>query len=268
VSITAGTLTIAKITVQSYFRNYYQLAGLTGTASQVAGEFKRVYRLSVTTIPTRKPSQRSCAGELVYQRYDEKTRAIAIETMRRLIAGQAVLIGTPSVSASQKISQALTKFEIEHQVLNCLEHEGESKIIEQAGQPGRVTVATNMAGRGTDIHVSEQVLQSGGLHIIATAKHSSSRIDRQLIGRTARQGQPGSFQFVLSLDDELFSVAGESPKTAAHAHRKPVRIFNRAQSKIERLHQKQRLELLEHEKKRHLICLQTGLDPCLDLLDE
>ena len=268
VAITAGTQTMARITVQSYFRNYLQLAGLTGTAGQVAREFKKVYRLSVTPIPTRKPSRRSGGNAMVFQRFEDKAKAIAVETMRRLIAGQAVLIGTPSVTASQKVSQTLAAFEIEHQVLNCFEHESESKIIEQAGQPGRVTVATNMAGRGTDIHVSEAVLRCGGLHIIATAKHSSSRIDRQLIGRTARQGQPGTYQFILSLEDELFSISGNQPKPAARAFSNPTRIFDQAQSKLERLHEKQRMSLLQQEKKRSKICRQTGLDPCLEMLEE
>ncbi len=268
VAITSGTQTMAKVTVQSYFRNYAHLAGLTGTARQVAREFKKVYGLSVTTIPTRKPSLRTGDVDRVFQRYEDKTNAIVIETMRRLIAGQAVLIGTPSVSAAQRVSQALSEYEIEHHVLNCLEHESESKIIEQAGQPGRVTVATNIAGRGTDIHVSESVLRCGGLHIIATAIHSSSRIDRQLIGRTARQGQPGTYQFMLSLEDELFSIVGKVPKTAARRRSKPVRIFHQTQAKIERLQEKQRLNLLQQEKNRSKLCLQTGLDPCLDMLEE
>ena len=274
VEITSGTETLAKITVQTYFRKYRNLAGLTGTAKQVADEFKRVYGLGVTTIPTRISSNRKGFSNRIFQRYEDKLVAIATATKKQLAAGQAVLIGSPSVQASRKISRILSDFGVDHHVLNCLEHEHESKIVEQAGIAGRVTVATNMAGRGTDIIVDPSVLESGGLHIIATAKHSSARIDRQLIGRTARQGQSGTYQLFLSLEDELFFVAGEKPKlrfASNHTREldsKWINVFNKAQSKIENLHEKQRLNLLKHEKNRNQLCLQMGLDPCLEVLEE
>ncbi len=274
VEITSGTRTMAKVTVQSYFRNYRHLAGLTGTAQQVAHEFKKVYNLRVTPIPTRKPSKRSRFPERVFESFSEKAQAIVTSTRERLNTGQAVLIGTPSVQESQKISAALADAGIAHHVLNCLEHKSESTIIGQAGIAGRVTVATNMAGRGTDIRVDPIVQQNGGLHVIATAKHSSSRIDRQLIGRTARQGYPGSYQFFLSLEDELLLMSGTKPAARFSRHGNPqlspmwTRVFDQAQSNVERRHEKQRLNLLAHETRRHQLCLQMGLDPCLEMLDE
>ena len=264
VTITGGTQTLAKVTVQTYFRNYHSLAGLTGTAQQVTRELKKTYDLKVITVPTRRPSNRLAIRERIFRTYAEKSKAIAETTRRRIDAGQAVLIGTPSVESSQKISQTLNENGIEHHVLNCLEHERESGVIQAAGRAGRVTVATNMAGRGTDIHIEESVLTNGGLHIIATARHSSSRIDRQLIGRTARQGHPGSYQFFLSLEDESFLAAGQGTQKS----RLVKSTFDRVQSKIERQHEQQRIALLEHEKHRNKLCLQMGLDPCLEMLDE
>ncbi len=201
---TASTAVAAKITVQSFFRGYSVLAGMTGTARSCAGEFRKVYSLPVAAIPTLKPCLRTSLPTRVFASRGAKLGAVASEVSRRLLNGQAVLVGTPSVEASEQLSAALAAERIEHEVLNCLRHEQEATIVAQAGQRGRVTVATNMAGRGTDIAVCPEVLAAGGLHMIATEMHASARIDRQLVGRTARQGEPGSYQFMLSLDDELF----------------------------------------------------------------
>ena len=274
VSISSGTETLAKITVQSYFRKYRHLAGLTGTAMQAANEFKKVYDRRVSKIPTRKPSQRIGLPNRIFATFKAKASAVAVEAKRRQTLGQAILIGTPSVENSLQISAALKFVGVAHEVLNCQEHESESRIIEHAGQPSRVTVATNMAGRGTDIHVSQAVQELGGLHIIATARHTSSRIDRQLIGRTARQGQPGSFQFFLSLEDDLFSIGGSQPSLKSRIGNGSelgagwIKQFDRVQSKIEKLHEKQRLDLQENEHKQQKLCRQIGLDPSLEALED
>lgn len=273
--ITVATQTLARVTVQSYFRKYEYLAGLTGTACQVAREFDRVYGLKVAAIETRLPSRRSGLPNRIFKDFASKSRAIARETANRINNGQAVLIGTPSVRASEKISFALHEFGIPHDVLNCREHEKESAIVQDAGLPRRVTVATNMAGRGTDIRVDPAVLGSGGLHIIATEKHTCARIDRQLIGRTARQGEPGTYQFFLSLEDELFTLVGQQPisrmsnrETSNELGPEWIKVFEEAQRKLEIRHEKQRLDLLDREKQRNQICCQMGLDPHLEMLEE
>jgi len=274
--ITSATSTMARVTVQSFFRKYQHLAGITGTAKSLSREFKKVYDLSVTPIPTRLPTQRADLGKRIFKDNASKDRAIAIDTLARIQLGQPVLIGTPSVRVSQRVSGELKNFGIAHEVLNCLQHEQESTIVSRAGERGRVTVATNMAGRGTDIKILPDVLQIGGLHVIATEMHASSRIDRQLIGRSARQGQPGSFQFFLSLEDELFATVGinlgvarkpnehQTPELDGHS----LRHFVKAQKQSESIQEKQRLELLERENQRDKLCRQIGLDPCLEMLDE
>ena len=279
-AITSATSTMARVTVQSFFRQYQHLAGITGTAKSLSREFKKVYDLSVTPIPTRLPIQRIDQGKRIFRDNSSKDRAIALDTLARTQSGQPVLIGTPSVRVSQRVSAELEKLGISHVVLNCLQHDQESTIVSRAGERGRVTVATNMAGRGTDIRISPEVLQMGGLHVIATEMHVSSRIDRQLIGRSARQGQAGSFQFFLSLEDELFANAGINLAATSkiNEHRTQgssqeleghwLRHFVQAQKQSESLQEKQRFELLERENQRDKICRQIGLDPCLEMLDE
>lgn len=273
--ITNPTQTLARITVQSWFRKYRHLAGLTGTAQSAAAELKKVYGLAVTSIPTRLPAQRLGSPPRIFVDHASKDRAIAEETLRRIERGQAVLIGTPSVRASRRVSNVLHKFAIPHDVLNCLEHDKESAIVEKAGLSGRVTIATNMAGRGTDIHADARVLQNGGLHVIATEMHSNSRIDRQLIGRTGRQGQPGSYQFFVSLEDELLATTGHVPARVPHTadgegelDSNWLTIFKKAQAQSESQQAQRRLDLLKREKKRHQLCRQIGLDPNLEMLDE
>ena len=274
VPITAGTSTLAKISVQTYFRQYQHLSGLTGTAAAVVDEFKTAYQLPVTIVPTRKPSVRRELPCRIFSTYLEKAIAVAESVRQRIAQGQSVLIGTPSVVASERISSVLTRFGIEHEVLNCIHHQRESELIAAAGGAGHVTVATNMAGRGTDIGLSSDVLAAGGLHIIATEFHASSRIDRQFIGRCARQGQPGSFQFLLSLEDELLVHSQPISEQAGPQHRAgelPIRwlkLFQRAQAEVERRHARQRLSLLESEHRREKLCRQIGLNPYLEMFPD
>ena len=198
--------TLARMTYQRLFRRYLRLAGMTGTAKEVAREIKLVYRLDVVRIPLHKPSRRVHMRTRVCKTAAEKWRAVA-ETVERLVAERRpVLIGTRSVKASEEISAVLTARGIDHALLNAKQDNTEAEVIAGAGQPGRVTVATNMAGRGTDIRLGDGVAESGGLHVILTEYHESRRIDRQLFGRCARQGDPGSCEAIVSLEDEIFAV--------------------------------------------------------------
>jgi len=195
--------TLARISYQRYFRRYLLLAGMTGTASEVSGELWSVYRLGVVTIPTRLPLRRERLPSRVYPSADRRWDAVVerIRAMRE--AGRPTLVGARSVGASEVLSARLHAAGIPHQVLNARQDENEAEIIAQAGAAGRVTVATNMAGRGTDIQLGPGVAELGGLHVIATERHEAGRIDRQLFGRCARQGDPGSVEFIVSLEDEL-----------------------------------------------------------------
>lgn len=195
--------TLARISYQRYFRRYLLLGGMTGTASEVSGELWSVYRLGVVTIPTRLPLRRERLPSRVYHRSDERWDAV-IERVRAMrAAGRPTLVGARSVGASEALSERLHAAGIPHQVLNARQDEHEAEIIARAGERGRVTVATNMAGRGTDIALGPGVEERGGLHVIATERHDAGRIDRQLFGRCARQGDPGSVEFIVSLEDEL-----------------------------------------------------------------
>ena len=197
---------VARITYQRFFRRYLWLAGMTGTAKEVGGELWSVYALPVVRVPTHRPSQRRNTGDSVFATEAEKWEAI-VERVRALHAiGRPVLIGTRSVAASEKLSAMLTEAGLEHQLLNARQDKQEAEIIAQAGQLGRITVATNMAGRGTDIKLDPGVQELGGLHVIATELHESARIDRQLFGRCGRQGDPGTVEAIVSLEDELIRV--------------------------------------------------------------
>ena len=188
-----------------------------------------------------------------------------------------MLVGTPSVEASEQLAAAFARQGIAHVVLNCLRHEAEAEIVKQAGQPGRVTIATNMAGRGTDIAVSPEVLAAGGLHVIATEMHASPRIDRQLVGRTARQGEPGSYQFFLSLDDELFAGferraftrAKRRAQQAPDAELTPAWLpwFRRAQQRLVATQRRERSALLRLERQRDKTYRDWGLDPVLEAVE-
>ena len=206
VTIAAENQTLASITFQNYFRMYDKLAGMTGTADTEAVEFHQIYNLEVVSIPPNKPMQRKDYPDLIYRTRKEKYDAI-IEAIRELYEkGQPVLVGTISIETSEMLSQRLKKLNIPHSVLNAKQHAREAEIVAQAGQKGHVTIATNMAGRGTDIVLGEGVLELGGLHILGTERHESRRIDNQLRGRSGRQGDPGSSRFYLSLEDDLMRL--------------------------------------------------------------
>lgn len=202
------SMTLATITFQNYFRMYRKLAGMTGTAKTEEEELRSIYGLDVYVIPTNKPMIRQDLPDVVYKTERAKYRAVVEEIKKRHKKGQPVLVGTTSIEKSELLSAMLRKEGIEHQVLNAKHHEREAEIIAKAGQKGAVTIATNMAGRGTDIVLGEGVAELGGLHIIGTERHESRRIDNQLRGRAGRQGDPGSSQFFLSLEDELMRRFG------------------------------------------------------------
>ncbi len=195
--------TYARISFQRFFRMYRKLAGMTGTAAEAKREFWQVYRLPIVILPTHRPCIRVIESDRIFAAAEDKWQAIVAEIESIHAAGRPVLVGTRSVGASEHLSALLNEAGLDHQVLNAVHHEEEAQIIAQAGQAGRITVATNMAGRGTDIKLGRGVADSGGLHVIATERHESGRIDRQLFGRCARLGDPGSARAFASLADEL-----------------------------------------------------------------
>ncbi len=208
VKIERESQTLATITFQNYFRMYKKLAGMTGTAATEEEEFRKIYGLDVVVIPTNKPMIREDLPDIVYRTEKGKFNAVVEEIIERHKKGQPVLVGTISIEKSEMLSDALKKRGIPHQVLNAKYHEQEAEIVAQAGQKGAVTIATNMAGRGTDIILGEGVAELGGLHIIGTERHESRRIDNQLRGRAGRQGDPGSSRFYVSLEDDLMRLFG------------------------------------------------------------
>jgi preprotein translocase subunit SecA len=208
VKIESATQTYATVTLQNYFRMYHKLSGMTGTAETEEGEFYEIYKLDVVVIPTNRPIARDDREDLVYKTVREKYNAVIDEILERQDLGQPVLVGTTSVEVSEHISRLLRARKIDHEVLNAKHNQREAEIVASAGQPGAVTVATNMAGRGTDIKLGEGVKEAGGLAIIGTERHESRRIDRQLRGRAGRQGDPGSSQFYVSLEDNLMRLFG------------------------------------------------------------
>lgn len=200
--------TLATITFQNYFRMYDKLAGMTGTAKTEEQEFIKIYGLEVFQVPTNRPVQRKDLPDVIFKTKRGKYRAVVREIERRHATGQPMLIGTTSIEQSEQLSHMLKEAGIVHNVLNAKYHELEAQIVAQAGQKGQVTIATNMAGRGTDIVLGEGVSELGGLAIIGTERHESRRIDNQLRGRAGRQGDPGSSQFFLSLEDDLLRIFG------------------------------------------------------------
>jgi preprotein translocase subunit SecA len=202
-AITGQQETLSRISYQRFFRRYLRLAGMTGTAREVAREFWAVYRLPVVSIPTNRPVRRTRMPDQVYATAERKWTAV-IDSLRALQAeGRPVLVGTRSVLASEQLSKLLSEAGLAHQVLNARQDQEEAEIIARAGEAGHITVATNMAGRGTDIRLAPGIADRGGLHVIASERHDARRIDRQLFGRCGRQGDPGSFQLIVSLDDEM-----------------------------------------------------------------
>ncbi|HNV56308.1 MAG TPA: preprotein translocase subunit SecA [Smithellaceae bacterium] len=208
VKIEKENQTLASITFQNYFRMYKKLAGMTGTADTEAAEFKKIYNLDVVVIPTNMPMIRQDHNDLIYKTEQEKIKAVIEEVKALNKAKRPVLIGTISIEKSEMLSKYLTRAGVKHHVLNAKNHEKEAEIVAGAGQPGQVTISTNMAGRGTDIKLGENVADLGGLHILGTERHESRRIDNQLRGRSGRQGDNGSSRFYLSLEDDLLRVFG------------------------------------------------------------
>jgi preprotein translocase subunit SecA len=205
IEVTPPKETYARVSFQRFFRMYRRLAGMTGTAREATAEFWQIYHLSVVVIPTNRPCIRQYLPDVVFATEAAKWTRIVEEVARLHATGRPILVGTRSVRASESLSRLLSERGLEHQVLNAVHHREEADIVRNAGQRGRITVATNMAGRGTDIKLAPGIAEIGGLHVLATERNESRRIDRQLFGRCARQGDPGSAQAIVSLDDEFVS---------------------------------------------------------------
>ena len=284
VKVQAATQTFATITLQNYFRMYHKLAGMTGTAVTEAGEFWDIYKLDVVEIPTNRPIARKDMNDRVYKTQREKYKAVIEEIEMLIKAGRPVLVGTTSVEISEMLSKMLQMRKIPHNVLNAKLHQQEADIVAQAGQSSTVTIATNMAGRGTDIKLSDEVKKAGGLAIIGTERHESRRVDRQLRGRAGRQGDPGSSVFFVSLEDKLMRLfASERISRVMDKlgfedgemieHKMISNAIERAQKKVEENHFGVRKRLLEYddvmnkqrtvvyEKRRHaLMGERIGMD--------
>ncbi len=277
VKIEKETKTYATITIQNYFRLYEKLAGMTGTAETEAQEFHDIYGLNVMAIPTHKPCKRIDKNDVIYKTRREKYAAAIEEIVAAHKRGQPVLVGTASVEASEVLSRMLKRFNIEHTVLNAKLHQQEAEIVSRAGEKGAVTIATNMAGRGTDIKLGEGVEELGGLYVLGTERHEARRIDRQLRGRCARQGDRGLSKFLLSLEDDLLRIFGSGPmarildKTFKEGqpldHPLLNRSIERAQKTVEGQNYSMRKRLLQYDdvlnKQREIIyglrneCLNT-----------
>ncbi len=258
VRIEAATQTYATITLQNYFRMYRKLAGMTGTAETEAGELWNIYKLDVVAIPTHRPVMRDDREDLIYKTKREKYNAIIDEIGNLVNAGRPVLVGTTSVETSELLSRMLKLRSISHNILNAKQHQKEAHVVKEAGQPGTVTIATNMAGRGTDIKLGPGVREAGGLAILGTERHESRRVDRQLRGRAGRQGDPGSSQFFVSLEDDLMRVFGSGRISSLMdrmglkegeviQHSMITKSIERAQKKVEENNFGIRKRLLEYD---------------------
>ncbi|GFR86922.1 protein translocase subunit SecA [Elysia marginata] len=258
VKIEAATQTFATITLQNYFRMYKKLSGMTGTAVTEAGEFWEIYSLDVMEIPTNKPIARIDENDLIYKTKREKYNAIITETVKLSKKGRPTLIGTTSVEVSELLGKMLALRKIKHNILNAKLHKKEAEIVAEAGETGVVTIATNMAGRGTDIKISDEVKEKGGLAIIGTERHDSRRVDRQLRGRSGRQGDPGSSQFYVSLEDNLMRLFGSEriakimdrmglKEGEVIQHSMMTKSIERAQKKVEENNFGIRKRLLEYD---------------------
>jgi len=258
VKIEAATQTYATVTLQNYFRMYQKLSGMTGTAVTEAGEFWEIYELDVIEIPTNRPIARNDDNDLIYKTKREKYNAVIEKVTELSLAGRPILIGTTSVEISELLSKMLNIRKIKHNVLNAKMHKKEADIVAEAGNPGIVTIATNMAGRGTDIKLSQIVKDAGGLAIIGTERHDSRRVDRQLRGRSGRQGDPGSSQFYVSLEDNLMRLFGSDrvakvmdrmglEEGEVIQHSMMTKSIERAQKKVEENNFGIRKRLLEYD---------------------
>lgn len=258
VKVEASSQTVATITLQNYFRMYHKLAGMTGTAETEAKEFWDIYKLDVVTVPTNKPIARKDRNDLIYKTKREKYNAIIDQIVAYQEAGRPVLVGTTNVEVSELLSRMLTIRKIKHNVLNAKQHSREAEIVAEAGKAGAVTIATNMAGRGTDIKISEDIKAIGGLAIIGSERHESRRIDRQLRGRAGRQGDPGESVFYVSLEDDLMRIFGSDriSKVMDTLGLKEGEVIEsglitkqieKAQTKVEENHFGMRKRLLEYD---------------------
>jgi len=259
--------TIATITVQNYFRQYDKLAGMTGTAVTEAEEFHKIYGLDVAVIPTHRPMVRTDHDDLIYKTEKSKFDAVIDEIVEMNKLGRPVLVGTVSVEKSERLAKMLERRGLKHNVLNAKQHEREAAVVAEAGQPGAVTIATNMAGRGTDIVLGSGVTDVGGLHIIGTERHESRRIDNQLRGRAGRQGDPGSSRFFISLEDDLMKIFGpaaerigrlmDSLEVEPIEHPWVARSIAGAQKKVEGMHFDSRKHVVEYDdvmnKQRQIV---------------
>jgi preprotein translocase subunit SecA len=262
VPITEENRTLASVTFQRYFKLYGKLSGMTGTAAEARREFRKIFDLPVASIPTNRPMRRRHLPTQAFTTWDRKFEAVGERILSLHEQQRPVLVGTRSVGRSEQLSAFLTEHGIEHSVLNARNHEAEAAIIAQAGQPGRVTIATNMAGRGVDILLGRNVAGLGGLHVLGTEMHEAGRIDRQLGGRAGRQGDPGSYEFFVCLEDEILERWSKflARRLRARARRKGagrprarlgrlyLPLFHLAQRTIERRHLRIRLDLVEHDK--------------------
>ena len=257
VAVTAPHETLVRISYQRFFRRYLRLAGMTGTAREVAGELWAVYGLPVVRVPTNRPSRRMIQPERVYRCAEARWVAV-VERVRALhAAGRPVLVGTRSVAASEELAARLAAAGLPHRVLNARQDAEEAQIIAEAGQPGRITVATNMAGRGTDIRLAPAVVELGGLHVIATERHDAGRIDRQLFGRCGRQGDPGTAEALVSLDDDLVRSHGgvwrRLVRPGGQSSSRPSLLaglaVRQAQRAAERAHGRMRRDLLRFDQQ-------------------
>ena len=258
VEIKEESQTLADITFQNYFRQYKKLAGMTGTAQTEATEFAQIYSLEVLSIPTNLPMVRDDKNDLIYKTEKEKFEAVIIDIKKRHKKGQPVLVGTASIEKSELLHALLKDAKVPHSVLNAKNHEKEAQIVLNAGTKGAVTIATNMAGRGVDIKLSDEIKELGGLYIISTERHESRRIDNQLRGRSGRQGDPGESRFFLSLEDNLLRIFGSDKirsimdrlgiEEGEHIESRMVtRAVENAQKKVEQMHFESRKHLLEYD---------------------
>ncbi len=258
VEIKEESQTLADITFQNYFRQYKKLAGMTGTAQTEATEFSQIYSLEVISIPTNLPMAREDKNDLIYKTEKEKFEAVIIDIKQRHKKGQPVLVGTASIEKSELLHSLLKTAKVPHTVLNAKNHEKEAQIVLNAGTKGAVTIATNMAGRGVDIKLTDEIKALGGLYIISTERHESRRIDNQLRGRSGRQGDPGESRFFLSLEDSLLRIFGSDKirsimerlgiEEGEHIESRMVtRAVENAQKKVEQMHYESRKHLLEYD---------------------
>jgi preprotein translocase subunit SecA len=273
VPITIAADHAAQITFQSYFRLYKKLAGMTGTAAQNWLELRRVYKLWVVCVPTNRPVIREQWPDQVFPNEMAKFEAVVEQISSLNRQGRPVLVGTRSVEKSELLSRLLSEAGVDHQVLNARQHEKEANIVKLAGVKGQVVIATNMAGRGTDIRLGAGVAELGGLHVLGTERHEARRIDRQLAGRSGRQGDPGTSQFFLCLEDELLEGLGPKPQAKLRViglqgkgedWQSYQPRFLKAQRRVERRHRKERVDLMIYEKQRQEILKDLGADPYVD----